>query len=128
MKPKGSTRSKSASTVFSPSPSKVILPPMQTLPESSIGSSQLKCSQSVPELALRLVQSAPSLTQSMTLPPLIHTVSSPKRKTICQQNENLSMTVSCPSKLTNRNFLKNPPRRPSFEEFEQEGGILAPRR
>ena len=128
-KPKATTRSKSAN-VASPNPIKILLPPMQTLSESSSTSSYLKMKpirgQSVPELPLRLVQSAPCVTQSMNLPPLMSTISSPKRKSI-QPIENLVVTASCPTKLSNRKFLTSSQRRPSYEEFEQKGGILAPR-
>jgi serine/threonine protein kinase len=136
-KPKATTRSKSANVSSSPNPSKILLPPMQTLSESSSTSSYLTLKikpsrgQSVPELPLRLVQSAPShcTTQSMNLPPLLSTISSPKRKSTSQPTieKNLAVTASCPTKLSNRKFLGSSQRRPSYEEFEQEGGILAPR-
>jgi hypothetical protein len=132
-KPKSSVRSKSASSSAASNAVKILLPPMQTLPEAT--SSQLRSlgqtlalSQSVPELPLRLVQSAPTtFTQSMNLPPLLSVAASPKRKSVHQPLEPLVMTASCPSKLSNRTILSSSQRRPSFEEYEQEGGILAPR-
>jgi hypothetical protein len=139
-KPQSSIRSKSASIVSTSNSVKILLPPMQTLAEgrsnnrlpsssSHFGQTTLSLSQSVPELPLRLVQSAPTtFTQSMNLPPLLSMSSTPKRKTVHQSIEPLAMTASCSSKLSNRSLLGTSQRRPSFEEYEQEGGILAPRR
>jgi hypothetical protein len=128
---KSNVRSKSASTVSNPV--KIILPPMQTLHESSSHSSMIKTfkSQIVPELPLRLVQSAPTLSQSVNLPPLLSFPTSPNKKKTQQSVDSklhLTKNIHQPNKLHRKMNLPIGQRRPSFEEHEQEGGILAPRR
>lgn len=149
-------RSKSASTVLTSQNVKVTLPPMQTLHESSSNFSLLKNNKksNIPELPLRLVQSAPSLSQSINLPPLHSTTISTSPTIITSSSSSTSSSVNlCPNNSTkiqqhsisNKLALKLHPnnlatssscnklinshqKRPSFEAYEQEGGILAPRR
>lgn len=125
-------RSRSANPPSITGPSRVLLPPMAVhhsadgRPVSLMRGSILRSENNpplsenpsppnIPELQLRLIQSAPTVTRSVNLPPILG-----------------SKTPSKPCQ-SERKGVKNSPlaslkKKTSFEEYEENGGILAPRR
>jgi hypothetical protein len=134
-------RSRSANPPSISGPSKVLLPPMVTHqscdgrpvslravtgggPIHENESQPIQCdeqsnpSPTVPLLQLRMIQSAPTVTRSVNLPPILGS-KTPSKKL---QTDSAQMR-----KVTKRVALVSLQKKASFEEHEQTGGILAPR-
>jgi hypothetical protein len=73
----------------------------------------------IPLLQLRMIQSAPTVTRSVNLPPILGS-QTPSKKL---QTENGHQVRKVLKKVTLMSLKK----KASFEEYEESGGILAPR-
>jgi hypothetical protein len=138
-------RSRSANPPSLYGPSKVLLPPMAIhqscdgrpvslraaagCGEGENGSpsihsdEQSNPSPSIPLLQLRMIQSAPTVTRSVNLPPILGS-KTPSKKL---QQEHKATSPAQMRKVTKRIALVSLQKKASFEEHEQAGGILAPR-
>jgi hypothetical protein len=132
-------RSRSANPPAICGPSKLLLPPMaiqstnDARPVSLMRGSMLLSPHldeqgnpisatpppSIPLLQLRMIQSAPTVTRSVNLPPILGS-QTPSKKL---QTENGHQVRKVLKKVTLMSLKK----KASFEEYEESGGILAPR-
>lgn len=72
----------------------------------------------IPQLQLRLIQSAPTVTRSVNLPPIVGS-KTPSKPTQSDGSHR---------KLTKKSPSASIKKKASYEEYEENGGILAPRR
>jgi hypothetical protein len=75
---------------------------------------------SIPLLQLRMIQSAPTVTRSVNLPPILGS-QTPSKKLQTENSQQIR-------KVTKKVPLISLQKKASFEEHEETGGILAPRR